>query len=144
MELFDENKAVEYINNALIESGKSAYPEDEILNVIDMIWDYYEENGLLEIDANFEADEDEDISIENISYHILTLKEYLDENDVSFYALNFVLEDPTNIDNNVYVMIKSSDIYVENFESRLIKSIKETEEFYKEEDSLKTDELGIN
>lgn len=88
--------------------------------------------------------EDEDISIENISYHILTLKEYLDENDVSFYALNFVLEDPTNIDNNVYVMIRSSDIYVENFESRLIKSIKETEEFYKEEDNLKTDELGIN
>ncbi len=76
MELFDENKAVEYINNALIESGKSAYPEDEILNVIDMIWDYYEENGLLEIDANFEADEDEDedISSELCDYIARMLK----------------------------------------------------------------------
>lgn len=74
MDLFDENKAVEYINNALIESGKSAYPEDEILNVIDMIWDYYEENGLLEIDANFEADEDEDISSELCDYIARMLK----------------------------------------------------------------------
>lgn len=74
MELYDENKAVEYINNALIESGKSAYPEDEILNVIDMIWDYYEENGLLEIDANFEADEDEDISSELCDYIARMLK----------------------------------------------------------------------
>lgn len=74
MELFDENKAVEYINNALIESGKSAYPEDEILNVIDMIWDFYEENGLLEIDANFEADEDEDISSELCDYIARMLK----------------------------------------------------------------------
>ena len=74
MELYDENTAVEYINNALIESGKSAYPEDEILNVIDMIWDYYEENGLLEIDANFEADEDEDISSELCDYIARMLK----------------------------------------------------------------------
>lgn len=74
MELYDENKAVEYINNALIDSGKSAYPEDEILNVIDMIWDYYEENGLLEIDANFEADEDEDISSELCDYIARMLK----------------------------------------------------------------------
>lgn len=74
MELYDENKAVEYINNALIESGKSAYPEDEIINVIDMIWDYYEENGLLEIDANFEADEDEDISSELCDYIARMLK----------------------------------------------------------------------
>lgn len=74
MELYDENKAVEYINKALIDSGKSAYPEDEILNVIDMIWDYYEENGLLEIDANFEADEDEDISSELCDYIARMLK----------------------------------------------------------------------
>lgn len=74
MELYDENKAVEHINNALIEKGKTAYPEDEILNVIDMIWDYYEENGLLEISADFEADEDEDISSELCDYIARMLK----------------------------------------------------------------------
>lgn len=68
MDIYDENKAVEHINNTLKEKGLSTYPEDEILNVIDMIWDYYEENGLLEIDDDFEADDDEDISGELCDY----------------------------------------------------------------------------
>lgn len=68
MDIYDENKAVEYINNSLKEAGRTPYPEDEILNVIDMIWDYYEENGLLEIDDDFEAEEDEDISGELCDY----------------------------------------------------------------------------
>ncbi|RXE71464.1 hypothetical protein [Xylanibacter rodentium] len=68
MDIYDENKAVEHINNTLKGKGLSTYPEDEILNVIDMIWDYYEENGLLEIDDDFEADDDEDISGELCDY----------------------------------------------------------------------------
>lgn len=74
MEIYDENKAVEYINNALKEKGSHAYPDDEILNVIDMIWDYYEENGLLEINDDFEADDDEDISGELCDYITRMLK----------------------------------------------------------------------
>lgn len=66
--MYDENKAVEYINKALEAKGLAPYNEDEILNVIDMIWDYYEENGLLDIDDDFEADEDEDISSELVDY----------------------------------------------------------------------------
>ena len=58
---FDETKAIEHINNALINAGRKSYPEDEILNVIDMIWDFYEENGLLEIDADLD---DEDLATE--------------------------------------------------------------------------------
>ncbi|MBD5229243.1 MAG: hypothetical protein HDS69_04300 [Bacteroidales bacterium] len=74
MDIYDENDAVEFINNALKEKGRPGYSEDEILNVIDMIWDYYEENGLLEIDDNFEADEDEDISSELCFYITRMLK----------------------------------------------------------------------
>lgn len=54
---FDENKAVEFINSRLASVGRPAVDGDEILNIIDMIWDYYEENGLLEVDVD---DEDED------------------------------------------------------------------------------------
>ncbi len=56
---FDELKAVEFINNSLKQHGRSPYDEDEVLNVIDMIWDYYEENGLLDIEA--EPDEEADV-----------------------------------------------------------------------------------
>lgn len=64
---FDENKAVEWINKALVEAGRKPYDEDQVLNVVDMIWDFYEENGLLDIDAD--ADEpDEDIEPDLIDY----------------------------------------------------------------------------
>lgn len=74
MDIYDENDAVAFINNALKEKGLPEYAEDEILNVIDMIWDYYEENGLLEIDDDFEAEEDEDISSELCFYIARMLK----------------------------------------------------------------------
>ena len=53
---FDEDKAIEFINRWLTEKGAKTYPEDEILNVIDMIWDYYEENGLLDLDVDDDDD----------------------------------------------------------------------------------------
>lgn len=61
---FDETKAVESINRFLISRGRETYSEDELLNVIDMIWDYYEENGLLDIDDN--DDEEEEVSVDEI------------------------------------------------------------------------------
>lgn len=64
---FDEQKAVAFINGKLTEAGRKAYPEDEVLNVVDMIWDYYEENGLLDVDPA-EDEPDEDIEPEMIDY----------------------------------------------------------------------------
>lgn len=74
MEIYDENVAVKKINDALLADGRKSYDEDELLNVIDMIWDYYEENGLLDIDDDFEADEDENIHAELVDYVIRMLK----------------------------------------------------------------------
>lgn len=53
---FDEDYAIKYINNYLVQNNIEAYPDDEILNVIDMIWDYYEENDLLTIDSEDDID----------------------------------------------------------------------------------------
>jgi hypothetical protein len=70
---FDELKAVEFINNSLKQHGRSPYDEDEVLNVIDMIWDYYEENGLLDIEA--EPDEEaDDVESEVVDYVTRMLK----------------------------------------------------------------------
>ena len=42
---FDESKAIEYIQNKI----GVTIDEDEILNIIDIIWDYYEDNGFLDL-----------------------------------------------------------------------------------------------
>lgn len=64
---FDEHKAIDFIKERLKETGGGNYDDDQILNVIDIIWDFYEENGLLEIDFDEDLDED-DILDDLITY----------------------------------------------------------------------------
>lgn len=64
---FDEQKCVDFINNKLVQASRNAYDSDEVLNVIDMIWDFYEENGLLD-PAGADDEEDEDIEPDLIDY----------------------------------------------------------------------------
>lgn len=65
---FDENLAIKAMKEALPEEKRNRYDDDELLNVIDMIWDYYEENGMLDIDLDDDPDEDEDILADLCSY----------------------------------------------------------------------------
>ena len=53
---FDEDKAIKYIQNQLPEGVN--YDGDDILNVIDIIFDYYEDNDLLDIDFDIEGNDD--------------------------------------------------------------------------------------
>lgn len=69
---FDELKAVEFINQRLVENGRNSYGEDQVLNVVDMIWDYYEENGLLEVESD--PDDGDDVESDVIDYVIRMLK----------------------------------------------------------------------
>lgn len=59
MEMFDEDKAVEFIKEKLAANTqlKKTYSADDILEVIDIVWDYYEDNGLLDIDLAVDSDE---------------------------------------------------------------------------------------
>lgn len=71
MKEFDETEAVEYINSRL---NTKEYSSDEILNIIDMIWDYYETNGMLEIDYEDEDEDDEqDLEEQLVDYVIKML-----------------------------------------------------------------------
>ena len=51
MTQFDEDTAIDYMRKAFeAETGLQAeYDDDQLLNIIDMIWDYYEQNGLLDV-----------------------------------------------------------------------------------------------
>lgn len=56
--MYDENEAIKYIKAVLKQSEGVSYSDDDILNIIDIIWDYYEQNGLLDLDNDDELDYD--------------------------------------------------------------------------------------
>ncbi len=56
MKTFDEDEAIKFIRNYMPADKSDLYSDDEILNIIDMIWDYYEDNGLLELPSDDEDD----------------------------------------------------------------------------------------
>lgn len=70
MKEFDENEAIEFMRNSLPEEAQSIYDEDQLLNLIDIIWDFYEQNGMLDIDLDNDgnSDEDEDVLSELVDY----------------------------------------------------------------------------
>lgn len=50
--VFDEDKAVEFIRKSVGQKISDKYSDDEILFVIDTIWDYYENHGFLSLDMD--------------------------------------------------------------------------------------------
>lgn len=60
---YDEIKAIAFMRSRLSEEKAHKYDDDELLNVIDMIWDYYEANGLLDVDSDDATDNDELVDI---------------------------------------------------------------------------------
>lgn len=48
--VFDEDNALKFIREAIGEKISDRYSDDEILFVIDTIWDYYENKGFLSLD----------------------------------------------------------------------------------------------
>lgn len=55
---YDESEAIKFIRDYMPEDVSGRYSDDEILNILDMIWDYYEDNGYLDISAVDDADND--------------------------------------------------------------------------------------
>lgn len=66
---FDENDAIKYIRD---HAPVGQYDDDELLNVIDMIYDFYESNGMLDIDLN-DDDDDDDVSEEEIVGYVVRM-----------------------------------------------------------------------
>ncbi|MBJ2183588.1 MAG: hypothetical protein JFR38_03640 [Muribaculaceae bacterium] len=56
---YNEDDAIRRMRGAV--AGAEAYDDDQLLNLIDIIFDYYDENGDLEIDIDSD-DSDDDIA----------------------------------------------------------------------------------
>lgn len=83
---FDEERAIAYIRKNVGEQVSDQYSDDEILYIIDIIWDYYERKGFLSLNKN------------------VTDKELLDEEELVNYVKKelkndgTILMDPKDID----------------------------------------------
>lgn len=53
---YNEEDAIQYMRSHV--PGAESYDDDQLLNLIDIIFDWYEESGDLEIDAADDDDED--------------------------------------------------------------------------------------
>ncbi len=65
---FDENKAIQFMRRHVGDEISGIYSDDQMLNLIDIIWDFYEENGLLDIDFDEEIDDEEDLLYDLLEY----------------------------------------------------------------------------
>ena len=61
---FDENEAVKHINKHLSDMGKEQYGDDDILLLIDAMYDFYESTD------SFESDDDADDNLEDLVKYV--------------------------------------------------------------------------
>lgn len=74
MNEYDELTAIKAMRAALPAQVSNAYDDDELLNIVDMIWDYYEQNGLLDIDMDDDDDEPDTLLQDLVEYTTRMLK----------------------------------------------------------------------
>lgn len=55
---FDENDALAYIRTMLPDRVSEKYSDDDILYVVDYIWDFYDSHGLTSLE-NIDSDDDD-------------------------------------------------------------------------------------
>ncbi|MDR3653221.1 MAG: hypothetical protein P4L34_09660 [Paludibacter sp.] len=58
--VYDEDDAVKFILNSIPEDSKKRIDEDKIEYVLDVVYDFYDENGLIDEDSTEEASIDEE------------------------------------------------------------------------------------
>lgn len=58
--VFDEDEAIDFIWNYIPEEDKQSLTKDDIQYILDVVYDYYESEGLIEEDTAEEASIDEE------------------------------------------------------------------------------------
>ena len=59
--LYDKDNAIAFIRKTLPENINALYDDDEILYVIDIIWEWYEKNGYLDLNSEVTKEEEHDL-----------------------------------------------------------------------------------
>ncbi len=64
--VFDENEAIRFIMDFIPEEDRGSLTDDDIQYVLDVIYDYYESEGLIDEDTAEEAQIDEEKMLEYV------------------------------------------------------------------------------
>lgn len=70
MNIYDEQEAVTFIKSHISDGLARRCDDDTILEIIDIIFDYYEDNGMLELDVD---DDNSDDDIDAIIAHAVKI-----------------------------------------------------------------------
>lgn len=57
--LYDDTESVEFIKNALPESVRNKYGDDDIMYIVDLIYDFYDSKGFMDEAPDEKGDDDE-------------------------------------------------------------------------------------
>lgn len=55
---YNEDHAVKFMRENTKDTVDKKYSHDELINLIDIIWDYYEANGMLDFELEDDSDDD--------------------------------------------------------------------------------------
>lgn len=78
MKFFDENEAIAFIRST---TGMTGLTDDNLLEIIDAIFDYYDETGELDIDFDEDDEDDTDPDVDCICQYV--------SNKINDIALNY-------------------------------------------------------
>ena len=65
---FDEDNAVKFIRQELPPEVSAKYDDDDILCIIDIIWDYYEKKGFLSL--NVDETDEEVLDVDDLTKYV--------------------------------------------------------------------------
>nr|MBD5376440.1 hypothetical protein [Bacteroides sp.] len=85
--MYDEQEAIQFIRTST-GSILDCYDDDQILNIIDIVWDWQEANGYLEIDA----DDDDEIDVAALTDHAVHLLRKDKGNEVKDEHVRLIVE----------------------------------------------------
>lgn len=64
---YDEDAAIKFIRTFISEESNQKFTDDDILFVIDCIWDFYDDKGFLELS---DTDEDDEFDIDEMVEYV--------------------------------------------------------------------------
>ena len=85
---YDEDDAIEFIQSCMPENSKEQLSEDDIVYLIDLIYEYYEEKGYLNDDAEEEIELDE----EDLVNFVFKQAESADIEDLTIEMVEVVID----------------------------------------------------